>query len=117
MKTFMKTLALVLTFGVAALAFAGNKPALTYPEGQSAITSGTVDVTPWNKGALVYAGGTVVPVLGYNYCPAAGPNRTFTAKHPGVQVALSNGKRIMLCCTPCKDDVEKDLTKFVAFMY
>src|SRR5690348_15940527 len=114
MKTLTLTLMMLLTLGAAAVAFAGNHPALTYPAGVLVTTRDTVqmdEVTPWHKGALHYPMGVVVGAVWYAYCPAAGRGAQFSDKHPGVEVALSNGKRIMLCCKPCKEDVEKDLGK------
>jgi hypothetical protein len=52
----------------------------------------------------------------YNFCPAAGILHKITVKNQD-EVVLSNGKRIMLCCKTCKEDVEKDLNKFEAFLY
>ena len=117
MKTKFAVLAFAFIFGTTAASFAGNHPALTYPAGQFATTGGTVEVTPWHKNVLAYQGGVVTPGPWYGYCPVAGKANAFSSKHPGVEVALSNGKKMMVCCVPCKDDAEKDLAKYKAFIY
>lgn len=114
----MKTLTSALTFAFAliftTLSFAGNRPALTYPEARLAATTGTVAVTPWQKGALAYQGGIVVAKAGNNVCPVMG--NSITSKREAV-VTLSNGRHMEVCCTPCKQEAEKDLAKYQAFMY
>lgn len=117
MKTLTLTLALIL--GTTAVALAGNHPALTYPMGALVTSRDTVqmdEVTPWHKGVLHYATAVVTRGVWYTYCPAVGKSNFITTKNQ-TEVKLSNGMRIMLCCKPCKADVEKDLGKFSAFMY
>ncbi len=114
----MKTLTFVLTFAFAlaftTLSFAGNKPALTYPAGQLAVTAGTVDVTPWHKGEPAYQGGIVVAKTGNGICPVM--NHRITSKHHAM-IVLSNGKGMEVCCPSCKQDVEKDLSKYETYMF
>lgn len=35
----------------------------------------------------------------------------------GIELALSNGKKIMVCCPSCKKPIEKDLNKYGPLMY
>lgn len=35
----------------------------------------------------------------------------------GLELALSNGKKIMVCCPACKKPIEKDLKKYEPLMY
>src|ERR1041385_5501564 len=117
MKTLIFTMFLVL--GFSGLSFAGNHPALTYPAGHFANAEEAAQMTHpslWAKNVLHYPSGVSGMGVWYSYCPAAGLNHQITVKSQD-EVKLSNGKRIMLCCKTCKDDVEKDLTKFKAFMY
>ena len=114
----MKTLTFALTTAFAlaftTLSFAGNHPVLTYPTAQLATTAGTVDVTPWHKGALSHQGGIVVAKAGNGVCPVM--NHKITSKH-NAMIALSNGKQMEVCCPSCKQHVEKDLAKYQAFMF
>lgn len=114
----MKTLTFALTFAFAlaftTLSFAGNNPALTYPAGQLAVTAGTTDVTPWHKGALANQGGIVVAKAGNGVCPVM--SHKISSKHNAV-IALSNGKHMEVCCPACKQEIEKDLAKYEAFMF
>ena len=115
MKTLTSILVFVLAFGFTTLSFAGNHPALTYPSGQFSATGGKVEVGPWHKGALAYQGGVVVPGPWYSNCPVT--RQVINSKHPGAEVALSNGKRALVCCVPCKKDIEKDLGKYQAYLF
>lgn len=117
MKTLISTMAVVFVFGTITVCFAGNRPALIYPSGAFSTTSDKVEVTPWQKGAEISMGGIVAPSPWYSYCPVKGTTVPFTQKHPGMEIRLSNGEKMMVCCAPCKDDVEKDLGKYSAFMY
>ena len=119
MKTLTFTLAFILVLGTITTVFAGNQPALTYPSGSLVTAQDSVQmdqVTPWNKGAIHYTTGVMSKGAWYSYCPAAGPTALLSQK-TRAEVKLSNGMRIMLCCKPCKADVEKDLAKFQGFMY
>lgn len=88
MKTL--TLTLVLMFGITTFSFAGNQPAQIYPAG------------------------IVVANTGNRVCPVM--NHQITSKH-NFEIALSNGKHMTVCCSPCKETVEKDLGKYQALMY
>ena len=114
MKTLTLVLASAFILGFTPLSFAGNHPALTYPAAQMATTAGSVDVSPWHKGALTYLGGIVVAKAGTGVCPVM--NHKITSKHNAV-VALSNGKHAEVCCPVCKEEIEKDLAKYEAFMF
>lgn len=119
MKNLTFVIALVLTLGVAVLSFAGNNPALSYPAGVLALAQNNAvldEATPWHKEALHYAAGIVKQGVWYAYCPAAGKTHFITTKAQ-FEVALLNGKKIMLCCVTCKEDVEKNPAKFSEFMY
>ncbi len=115
MKTFTFTLGLALLLGAAA--FAGNKPALTYPTGQfaTALDNIQADVTPWGKTVLRYPAGIVMARGLNSSCPVLG--RALDAKRPGTTVTLSNGKKALVCCAPCKEEMERDLGKYETFMY
>ena len=112
MKTIVFTLAFL--FGITAVSFAGNHPALTYPEGVFATDSGNTQVTPWAKSVLVYPAGVVVAAAGNGVCPVM--NNAITSKHEAV-VTLSNGKHAFVCCGSCKDEMEKDLGKYESSMF
>jgi len=119
MKTLTFVLTLALILGTTAASFAGNHPALTSPLGALVTSRDTVqmdEVTPWHKGALHSPTGVAASRAWYAYCPAAGQTNILNVKNQ-VEVKLSNGKRIMLCCKTCKEDVEKNLGKFSTFMY
>ena len=105
---------MILFFAFAAISFAGNHPAVTTPGGQLATSPTIVEVTPWHKG-MSYVGGVTTSGAWYAKCPLMG--HAINAKRPGVEVTLSNGKRMMVCCTPCKDDAEKDLAKYEIYQY
>ncbi len=101
-------------FGITTFSFAGNLPAQTYPAGQFATTSGNTQVTPWAKAVIQYPAGIVVANTGNRVCPVM--NHRITSKH-NFEIALSNGKHMTVCCSPCKETVEKDLGKYQALMY
>ncbi len=117
MKTLIFTFALLLA--TTAFSFAGNHPALTYPAGHFATAEESAQVVQpslWAKNVIRYPSGFIGGGVWYSYCPAAGLAHQINSKTQ-VEVMLTNGKRIMLCCKPCKADVEKDLGKFKTFMY
>ena len=119
MKTLTLALAFVLTLVTTTVSFAGNHPALTSPLGELVTSRDSVqmdEVTPWHKGALHSPIGVMTKGAWYSYCPAAGKNNFLNTKNQ-VEVKLTNGMKIMLCCKTCKEDVEKDLGKFTAYMY
>ncbi len=115
MKTLTFAIALVLTLGTTALSFAGNNPALTYPTGGFSKV-GAIVSNPGKVGALAYKypSGIVVASAGNDICPVM--KHRITSKH-NATIALSNGKYMSVCCSPCKNNVEKDLGKFQTFMY
>ena len=120
MKNLTLVVAMVLAFGTAAISFAGNRPALTYPMSGSLVASNPSnqldEVTPWHKGALHSPTGVVVSSgVWYSHCPVK-TNVILSSKHE-TEVALSNGKRIMLSWGGLKDVVEADLQKYEAYMY
>jgi len=47
-------------------------------------------------------------------CPVSGEK--IKAGH-GAELALSNGKKIMVCCDDCQKDIEKDLAQYASLMY
>ncbi len=47
-------------------------------------------------------------------CPVTGKT---IGTGQGVEAALSNGKKIMMCCPKCKEPIEKDLKKYESLMY
>ncbi len=114
MKTLTFVFALALILGTTTLGFAGTQPAVKYPAGQFATAGGNVQVTPWAKGVHQYPGGVVVVNPGNGICPVM--NNPIKSKH-NLEIALSNGKHMTVCCVPCKGTIEKDLRKFQAFMY
>ena len=119
MKSLIVVLAAVLVFGSAARSQAGNRPALTYAEGNLVSSNSPVqmdETTPWHKGALHYStGGMVVAGANYRNCPVM-KNVILSPKHES-EVTLSNGKRIMLCWAGLKNVVESDLKKYETYMY
>jgi hypothetical protein len=46
-------------------------------------------------------------------CPISGED----IKGKGMEIYLSNGKKIMVCCPMCKKTIEKDLKKYEPLMY
>jgi glucose/arabinose dehydrogenase len=122
MKTFKKTttlaLALATVFGITTLSFAGNHPALTYPQGAVATSDSPVqmaETNPWHKNTLKYASGAVVAKPWYTTCPVS--HVAFNSKHPGAVVTLSNGKLILLASAVLKGEVEANPGKYEAYMY
>jgi hypothetical protein len=116
-RTTTTTLALALIMGSASISFAGNIPAVTYPQGALVTSSSSVQMTestPWHKGTA-YASGIVVAGPAYHTCPVS--HVALNSKHPGVVVALSNGKLIMLSSAGLKSVVEADLNKYKPYMY
>ena len=74
MKNLKNILALVVIFGSVSLCFAGNRPAVTYPEGSlnPSNSSASVDViTPWHKGVNHYSIGVVSTGVWYRTCPGS----------------------------------------------
>lgn len=120
MKTLKNTttlLAQALIIGSAALSYAGNIPAVTYPQGALATSNSSVqmaETNPWHKGAQQYASGIVVAGPSYKICPVS--HATLNSKHEAV-VTLSNGKMIMLANAGLKSVVEADLKKYAPFMF
>lgn len=108
-------LALALMLGTATFTFAGNHPALTYPTGSFATTSGMVEVNPWHKGALAYQGGIVIPGPWYTTCPGM-PSMVLNSKNSKV-ITLSNGKRMTVACLACTADAENNPEKYKIYMY
>jgi hypothetical protein len=117
MKTKMTLLTAVLLLGTAAMSFAGNKPALTYPAGILTGGTGKMDeMTPWQKGALHHpTASTVAAGVWYTHCPVM-TNVILNSKHES-EVTLSNGKRIMLSWAGLKGEVEANLSKYEPYMY
>ncbi len=109
---------MAMVFGITTLSFAGNHPALTYPQGAIATSDSPAQVAetnPWHKGALKYASGLVVFGPWYTSCPVS--HAALNSKHPGVVVALSNGKLILLASAGLKGEVEANPGKYAAYMY
>jgi len=111
---------LVLAFilGFTAVSFAGNRPAVTYAAGQL-ITVGTpiaaMGVMPGKQGAVSHSFSVVSAKKSWNNaCPVTGS--PINSKHE-VVVTLSNGKSAMVCCTPCKKDIDQNLEKYKAFLF
>ena len=121
MKTLKNTttlLAQALIIGSAALSYAGNRPAETYPQGVLVSSNSSVqmaETNPWHKGVQQYVSGVVVAGPTYNVCPVS--HTALNSKHPGAVVTLSNGKMIMLANAGLKSVVEADLKKYAPFMF
>ena len=119
MKTLNTTitfLALALIIGSASLSFAGNIPAVTYPQGALVTSSSSVQMTestPWHKGTQ-YASGVVTTGAWYRTCPVS--HVLLNSKHE-AEVTLSNGKKIMLASAGLKDKVEANLKAYTPYMY
>jgi hypothetical protein len=118
----MKSLTLVMTMALilatTGMGFAGNRPAVTYPEGALVTSNPSVqmaEVTPWHKGAVKYASGVVGSGVWYRNCPVM-TNVLLNSKHE-YEVTLSNGKKIMLSSPGLKEVVEADLKKYEPYMY
>src|SRR6185369_4947110 len=110
MKTLTLNLIVFLILGTFTVSFAGNNPALVYPAGTLSASDDSAQINrtkPWEKGALHYPASVYGKGAWYSYCPAAGITHFINVKAQ-VEVKLANGKRIMLCCGPCKNDVEKN---------
>lgn len=115
MKTFIAVLSMVLLLGSAPLSLAGNNPANPYKSKATfATTPSPVKVNPWHEGVLSKTGSLVVPKPFYDTCPVMG--HKITSKH-NATIALSNGKYMEVCCSPCKETIEKDLAKYKVFQY
>lgn len=62
----------------------------------------TIDLAKFGKGKEA----KVCPVSGFVIKPGE-----------GEESALSNGKKIMICCSECKPAIEKSLGKYSVLMY
>lgn len=117
-KTTTLALALATVFGITTMSFAGNQPALTYPQGAVAAPGSPAQVAetnPWHKSTLTYASGAVVAKPWYTTCPVS--HAAFNSKHPGTVVTLSNGKLILLASSGLKGEVEANPSKYAPYMY
>ncbi len=116
MKTKMTLGLAALILGMATASFAGNRPAVVYPQGTLATAPQVVELTPWNKGALRPTAGIVMGTgAWYTHCPVM-TNVILNSKHES-EVTLSNGKRIMLSWAGLKGVVEANLSKYEPYMY
>lgn len=115
MKTLTFVLSLAVLLGIVTLGFAGNNP-FNPPKGNAkfATESGKVKANASHDNIVAEKGGLVVQKPGNGICPVM--NHKITSKHNAV-VTLSNGKHMEVCCMPCKDLIEKDLSKFEAYQY
>lgn len=118
MKTKYALLALVFTLGITSLGFAGNNPAIPPSSGVplSEVKVGMEVGPKWVRKTVIIEGATVSVGAWYRTCPVM-PGMILNPKTSSVEVKLSNGKRITLSCGNCKDDVERNLEKYEAYMY
>jgi len=117
MKKNIVVLALAFVLGTTAMSFAGNHPAVTYPAGQLVLAGTPVPqagVAPGKTGSVKNAAGIFVANVNNGICPVMG--HRITSKH-NADVFLSNGKHVMVCCSPCKKDIEQNTEKYKAFMF
>jgi len=115
MKKLIFTLSVILAFGNGIVAFAGNNPAIVIKSNSKfATTSGKVKANPWHDAIVTQMGGIVVQSVGNGTCPVMG--HKITSKH-NATITLSNGKHMEVCCTPCREKVEKDLLKYEAYLF
>jgi hypothetical protein len=110
-------LALVFVLGTTAVSFAGNRPAVTYAAGQLVLAGTPVPqagVAPGKSGSVQYAMGISAANVSNDICPVMG--HRITSKRNAV-VFLSNGKHVMVCCSPCKKDIDQNVDKYKDFMF
>jgi hypothetical protein len=106
---------MTLLFGTAALSLAGNHPANPSKSISTfATTAGKVKANPWHDAIVSQTGSVVVQRVGNGTCPVM--NHRITSKH-NATITLSNGKHMEVCCAPCKEKVEKDLSKYEAYLF
>jgi hypothetical protein len=110
-------LALAFVLGTTAVSFAGNRPVVTYAARQL-VLAGTpgaqVGVAPGKIGSVQNVAGISVANVSNGICPVMG--HRITSKH-NADVFLSNGQHVMVCCSPCKKDIEQNTEKYKAFMF